>query len=390
MNVVDIVILVIVVGSALHGLRLGALAQISTFVGFLAGIALGTFLALLEAPHLSSPEPRIAVVIVLIIFPAMLFAALGRYAGLRSNSVLRRHHLGAIDSALGVTFAVISVLLSVWILAYLVSNTRYTWLSAAVQRSAIVRGLDNVMPAAPSTLTQVQSFLSDEGFPPVFSGLTPLSTSRVATPSSAQAQLIAARASSSTFKITGSACGYLLEGTGFVVAPGLLLTNAHVIAGETHTQVWDAGTPYPATPILFDPNFDVALLRTTAPLAAPLQLDSAPVQRGTSAAVVGFPENGGLTTTPAGVAANLTARGPNIYSQGSVVRSIYEIDATVRPGNSGGPLVAQNGQVIGVVFSRSTVDPSVGFALTSPGVLRHVISALSDTSAVRTGQCVLG
>lgn len=390
MNIVDIVILVLIVGSALHGLRLGALAQISTFAGFIAGIALGTFLAIVEAPRLSSPEPRIAVVMLLVILPAMLFAALGRYAGRRSNSVLKRHHLGAVDSVLGVTLAVLSVLLSVWILAYLISNTSYTWLSAAVQRSVIVRGLDNVMPTAPSALTKIQSFLSDEGFPPVFSGLAPLTTARVPTPSPAAAQLIALHASASTFKITGDACGYLLEGTGFVIGAGLVLTNAHVIAGEARTQLWDGGVAYPAIPVLFDPNFDVAVLRTTAPLAAPLQLDPTPVPRGTTAVAIGYPENGALKTSPAGVAANLRARGPNIYSQGSFVRSIYEIDATVRPGNSGGPLVASDGQVIGVVFSRSTVDPTVGFALSSPGVLRHINGARFDSAAVRTGQCVIG
>ena len=94
--------------------------------------------------------------------------------------------------------------------------------------------------------------------------------------------------------------------------------------------------------------------------------------RGTPAALLGYPENGGLTIDPAGVTEEITAIGKDIYNSGSVTRAVYALDANVQPGNSGGPLMGPGGQVIGVVFSRSTVYPNVGYALASPGVLTRV------------------
>jgi S1-C subfamily serine protease len=85
--------------------------------------------------------------------------------------------------------------------------------------------------------------------------------------------------------------------------------------------------------------------------------------------------------------AEFEAEGRNVYGQGLTVRNVYELQAIVRPGNSGGPLVLPDGEVVGVVFSRSTTDSDVGYALTSPGVLSRVQGATFDTAAVGTGAC---
>jgi S1-C subfamily serine protease len=188
-------------------------------------------------------------------------------------------------------------------------------------------------------------------------------------------------------KILGQACGSLQEGSGFVAAPGLVVTNAHVVAGETSTEVVVGGSQYRATTVLFDPSFDVAVLRTSAPLGSPLEIDSQNVGRGTEAAVLGYPENGPLVVGAAGVTAQLDAEGRDIYNQGLIIRSVYQLEAVVRPGNSGGPLVASNGQVVGVVFSRSTVNNNVGYALASPGVLQRVDQAERSQVSVSNGAC---
>jgi S1-C subfamily serine protease len=196
----------------------------------------------------------------------------------------------------------------------------------------------------------------------------------------------------STVKILGTACSNEQEGSGFVVGPGLVATNAHVVAGETsgNTQVVLGNNSYQATPVLFDPSFDLAVLRTDAPLGPALNIDPNLVQRGTPGALLGYPENGPLVIDPAGVTQEITAIGKDIYNSGSVTRTVYALDANVEPGNSGGPLMGPGGQVIGVVFSRSTVYPNVGYALASPGVLTRVQAARQHHSAVGTGSCISG
>ena len=120
-----------------------------------------------------------------------------------------------------------------------------------------------------------------------------------------------------------------------------MATNAHVVAGETsgNTQVLIGNTAYDATPVLFDPSFDLAVLRTDAPLGPALTIDPNLVARGTPAALLGYPENGPLTIDPAGVTEEITAIGKDIYNNGSVTRTVYALDANVEPGNSGGPLM---------------------------------------------------
>jgi S1-C subfamily serine protease len=148
--------------------------------------------------------------------------------------------------------------------------------------------------------------------------------------------------------------------------------------------------PYRATVVLFDPDFDLAILRTAAPLGPVLDIDPDQVPRGTQAAILGYPEDGPLTIGGAGVSGEITALGRDIYNQGVVIRGVYALDADVRPGNSGGPLVTAGGMVVGVVFSRSTVYANVGYALTSPGVLSRVQLAEGRTAPVSTEKCAAG
>lgn len=384
------VLVVLVVAAAVHGLRLGALVQLFTYAGFFAGLLLGALLSVLVVSPVRSPVFRTFVSLALVLGLAVALGIGGRVLGTWSNAGLKRLHLGSLDAAAGVAVGVVAVLLSAWILSNVLVESRYTWLSSAIQRSDVLRTVDNVLPPVPAVFAQVQGFLQSGGFPPVFADLAPLPAGRVAEPTAAQAQAMSVTAGRSTVKVLGVACGYEQEGSGFVVAPGLVATNAHVVAGETTTTVVVGSADYRATTVYFDPSFDLALLRTAAPLGPPLVLVTTTVPRGAVAAAVGYPEDRGLTVTPAGVAATVTAEGRDIYNDGLVVRQVYEIDADVLPGNSGGPLVDQSGAVIGVVFSRSTVDAGVGYALTSPAVATRVAQARTSTRAVSTDHCTEG
>jgi S1-C subfamily serine protease len=391
---VDLLIIGLLLLAAVHGLRLGALIQILTFAGFWLGLWLGALVwtNLLKTPHDSTT--RAIVIIALVLGTACGLGYLGRVIGTYSNISLRRHHLGNVDAALGVGVAVVAVLLSVWLVAAVISspNSRFASLDAAVNRSDILHSIDRILPQTPSIFNDLQNFLNNQGFPQVFSTLTPPSTPNVAPPTTAQTRSLSNAAIFSTVKILGTACSNEQEGSGFVVGPGLVATNAHVIAGEGsgNTQVLVGGTAYGATPVYFDPSFDLAVLRTSAPLGPVLTISSSLAPNGTQAALLGYPENGPLTVNPAAVTEQVTAIGKDIYNSGSVTRGVYALAATVLPGNSGGPLMGPGGQVIGVVFSRSTVYSNVGYALTSPGVLSRVQAAEQHHTAVSTGACISG
>ena len=394
MDWVDLVIIGLMVLAAVHGLRLGALVQLMTFGGFWLGFLVGCLVWVPLLHRGQDDATRSVVIVALVIATASGFGYAGRIIGTYSNITLRRHHLGNVDAALGVGVAILAVLLSVWLVAAVISspNSRFTWLDAAVARSDILHSVDNVLPQAPSVFNQLQTFLSDQGFPQVFSTLTPPSTQSVATPSGPVIHALGDPAAFSTVKILGIACNSEQEGSGFVVGHGLVATNAHVVAGEPEgsTEVMIGDTAYGATAVLFDPSFDLSVLRTDAPLGPPLPISATLVGRGTEAALLGYPEDGPLAIGPAGVTSEVTALGRDIYGNGSVTRGVYSLQANVEPGNSGGPLMGPGGQVIGVVFSRSTVYPDVGYALTSPGVLARVQEATLHRGAVSTGPCTSG
>ena len=426
MNVVDVLLLVVVAAAAVQGLRLGAVLQVLSFGGFLIGLFVGALLASVTVRWAHSEMGRTFVSLATMLGVAVAFGIVGRLIGAQLFKRLHRSRLGSIDSVLGVVIAVVASLLAVWLVASTLVNSSYVTLSGSIADSRIIRSLDRVLPPPPSVFSQVQGFLSAEGFPLVFAQLAPASAGPVTVAGSPQVQAVATSARSegvsqgqwigqrrrilpgqprtalpsanpppvatsagpSTLKIIGQGCGDIQEGSGFVVAPGVVVTNAHVVAGVAHPMVQDAAGTHQTTVALFDPSYDLAVLRVQGLHDPSLALDPNVVSRGVVAAVLGYPGGGPFTAVPAGVMATFEAQGRDIYGRGLTVRDVYEIQAVVRPGNSGGPLVALDGQVIGVVFSRSTTNGDVGYALASSGVLSRVQSAENATITVGTGACV--
>jgi S1-C subfamily serine protease len=387
MNLVDVIILVVVAIAAIQGLRLGGLMQVLSFGGFWVGLYLGALLASVTATWVHSSASRAAVALITMLGIAIICGTAGRTVGVKLFKRVHRGRLGALDSGLGVVVAVIASLLATWLVASTLVNTSYRPINASISGSQIIRSLDNVLPAPPSVFSRVQGFLSAEGFPPVFAQLAPASAGPVTLPGDAQMQAALNIAGPSTVKIVGSGCGDIQEGSGFVVAPGVVVTNAHVVAGIPHPTVQDSLGVHDTTVVLFDPSYDLAVMRVSGLRERPLTLDPNDVSRGVPALVLGYPGGGPFTAEPAGIMANFPAEGRDIYGQGLTLRDVYEVQSVVRPGNSGGPLVQADGQVIGVVFSRSTTNGDIGYALTSPGVLTRVQKAEVTSGSVGTGPC---
>jgi S1-C subfamily serine protease len=213
-------------------------------------------------------------------------------------------------------------------------------------------------------------------------------------PGDADERAAVQRAGPSTVQVAGSGCGVIQEGSGFVAAPGIVVTNAHVVAGIASVFVIDSTGRHATKTLLFDPRLDIAVLRVPGLAAPPATIDPAVVGRGTTAVVLGYPGGGAFTDRKAGVAAAFEAVGLDIYGTSQTTREIYELDAIVLPGNSGGPLVASgdkaiaDGTVIGVVFARSTTNSQVGYALAMPAVNADIARAETRTTTVGTGGCI--
>jgi S1-C subfamily serine protease len=384
-NWVDVVVLVIVAISAVSGLRRGAALQIFSYGGFWGGLFLGAVLTPVVDGHFRTQTTKAIVAVVLILGFALVLGTVGSVIGIHSGAALRRIKLGPVDSGLGIGVAVIATLLVVWLAGSLIGASSFTGLASSVQKSRIVRALDNVLPPLPSVFAKVETVLSQDGF--LFSGLPPAIAPFVKLPDTSAVNAAVNAAEGSTVKIVGEACGLTQEGSGFVVAPGLVVTNAHVVAGVITPAVVDQSGAHPAIPVLYDPVLDIAVLRVSGLNLPALHMDPDEVGRGQTGAVLGYPGGGPLAYGPAGVMAAFQATGSDIYGNVQATRSIYEIDAIVRPGNSGGPFVESDGEVIGVVFARSTVNSSVGYALATPAVLQEVRTAQTSTAAVSTQGC---
>lgn len=389
-DLLDFILVALFVLSLVRGVRLGAAMQILSFGGFWAGMIIGALIAPSLAGFFSSPFSKLLVVLVVVFGCAGLAGTLGRQLGLSAFRALRRVHLGPADAAVGAVVAGAATLLVAWAIAGMVRGVPAPKLVRQINGSSILRRLDSALPPSPQFFSRIEQLLNTHGFPQVFANLAPPSAGPVRAAGPPEVQEAVANAGHSTFKVVSQGCGEILEGSAFLVAPNLYVTNAHVVAGTYSTELeFENDTPVRARVVYFDPNFDMAILRApTMPFSGPpLSLDPTDVNRGQVGAVLGFPGGGNFDAEPAGVRELFLATGRNIYGTGLTNRYVYELEAKIRPGNSGGPLVEPNGTVIGVVFSTSATDPTVGYALASPSVASRLAANKNDTAAVSTGAC---
>jgi S1-C subfamily serine protease len=390
MHLLDWVIIPIAMLAAYHGFRVGAVAQVLAFVGFLLGLTGGVALLLSLEPHLHAAAVKTGVAIALLVIPGSVFATVGRHLGERAWSALRHLHVGPVDAVAGSLIAVAGTLIGCWLFASILVNSALTGLSQAISQSVTIRTIQRVMPPVPNAFAAVERYITQNGFPDVLINVLPESPVPVALPSAASVAAATTRAGDSVVKIIALGCGNQQEGSGFVTAEGLVVTNAHVVAGTSViTVVTRNGVVRSAVPIAFDPKLDLSILRPSESLGVTnLTISSDFIARGDPAVVLGYPGGGPFDVQAAGVLARFSAQGRDIYDGSVTNRIVYEIDSLVRPGNSGGPLVSPSGVVEGVVFSRSSTHPDVGFALASPAVGNEVVAAASAYAPVGTGACV--
>jgi len=398
-NLLDLILALVLVGYGFVGYRHGFVVSVMSLVGFLAGGALGMWLLPELLRRWGTVDNNVVLRTSFLVFGVFASAALGQAiavaAGSRLRGGLKDRPVRVVDSVMGAVATVLAVSVLVWFLAGAVRGGTQTPLARAIGTSRIISTIDRLVPAQTGRLfAGFQSVLDREGFPRVFDGVRAEPIAPIAPPNN---QLAlgpgVARASLSIVKITGvaDACNRQQEGSGWVVAPERVVTNAHVVAGTSSENVRIQGDSrsYDARVVVFDPKRDLAVLSVPG-LPAPSSRQGASLTRSGGAVVAGFPLNGPFRLDSARVRDVLTATGADIYGSPGVVRQVYSLYARVQPGNSGGPLLSPDGSVVGIVFARSLDDDRTGYALTLDEA-RPVLNAANDSvSPVGTGGCVAG
>ena len=393
-DLLDLALVALAVLVGVRGYRQGLLVGAASLIGFIGGALIGTLFAGPVAGLFASGTARSLFGLLTVLVVATVLEELLAYVAAKGRDALRIRPLRVADGVLGTVFSVTAMLFVAWLLGLAAINSPFTGLARQVRHSRILTTVDDLVPN--SLYLDFSTFLrivESHDLPPVFAGLNPPLPPPVAPPVNGAVPGRVIRADApSIVKIVAAdpECGQETEGSGFVYAPGHVLTNAHVVAGSRGVRIVSDGTGasvgLAARVVLFDPNTDVAVLDVPGLARTPLAFHPA-ASSGDPAEAVGYPENGPFTPTAARVAIRELITGPNIYADATVTRQVYVLRATVRPGNSGGPLLAPDGRVYGTVFAASTTDPSTGYALTGHQVRADARAGASATGPVATQSC---
>ena len=389
MNVFDLLAILVFVIAVLLGFRSGLLPQL----GGIGGAVAGGLLAISALPFL---EPRLAdldaVVRAMAVLAGLVFAvglgegvgaAVGRMAGDRLSGGL----LGAMDRVGGAAGGALQGVLMVWLAGGLLAVGPLPSLAQSAQTSVAVRTLDRVLAPPTVLVAELGRLLDASGLPDFFIGLEPLPRPPIDLPNNPLVAELAKLATSSTVRVVASTCGLQSTGTGFVVAQGYVVTNAHVVAGGRTIRVDRGGSLFEALPVLFDSSLDIAVLHVPKLVAVPLRFAVKDPERGALGAAFGHPGGGPLTVIPGGVTGAYDVRGLDIYGTGQVTRRVIELRAAIDRGDSGGPFVLLDGTVGGVVFAEARTDGAVGYALSPTALAIAITPALTRTGEVTVGAC---
>jgi S1-C subfamily serine protease len=384
MDLFDLIIIVLAALAAFGGYRLGFLARALSWIGMAAGVYVAVRLLgrIVSAAHLASADSRLVVAALVLLAGAFVGQALGMLVGARMHQVLPLGPLRSLDKVVGAAVGVLGVTIALWLLLPSISSVA-GWPARFTRDSAISRWIANDLPRPPDPLESLRGIIGTGAFPQVFDALHP--GEAVGDPPSYNplGATVTSTISASTVKVEGQACDRLQEGSGFAIRSDLVLTNAHVVAGEpagSTSVILPSGAHKAATVVLYDPDRDLALLEVPGLDERPLTLGTGRV--GSKAAVFGHP--GGqtaLAVQPATIAQQIVAVGEDLYDRHRTSRNVFVLAAKLEPGDSGSPLVDRQGRVVGVAFAIALDRSDTAYALTTSEVRQ-------DLRVKRTGQAI--
>jgi S1-C subfamily serine protease len=380
LNVLDVFIAVFVVAVILRGARTGFLAGVFSLVGVVVGVSAGSRIAPSLMPEGGNPIYGAGITLGSILAFAVLGEVIARTIGGSIRDRLSSPTSETLDGFGGAVLGFALSLVLVWAVgAFALQSPPLAGIHPAVENSKILQALDERMPSG--LLTQAVAELEPL---PQIRGPEP----EVAAPEgSIVGDPDVQEASARTLRVTSRACGYGVEGSGWVAGRDLVVTNAHVVAGQTatHVEVGETGRRLPAKVVVFDEKNDIAVLRVNGLGLTPLRL--APPKPGKDVAVIGFPENGPLDIEPARTDTTQRVISGDAYDNGPVERVVTSFRVYVRPGNSGGPAVNKYGRVVSTIFASRTGSDNSGYGIPSRIVHRHLKVAADRTAPVNTAGC---
>ncbi len=388
---VDGVLILLMLIFAISGYRQGFVIGALSFGGFFSGVLIGLQVGPLIADRFTDSTARLVVSLVAIFALAVLGQTLAGWLGTHVRRAISSRPLQRADDAGGALISLVAVLVVAWLIAVPLGSTPFPGLNREVRSSAILGGINSVMPEQAQALSSaLRDTLDTSGFPDVFGGLSPTKAREVAAPDPALANSqVVQKSKRSVLKVLGTApsCSRRIEGSGFVYSDERVMTNAHVVAGTREVSVEVNGRRERGTVVVYDPERDLAVIRVPGLSAPVMPFVRKAASSGTGAIVLGYPQDGPYDAQSARVRDVGPITGPDIYDSGDVTREIYTIRSLVRSGNSGGPLITTNGQVLGVIFAAAADDKNTGFALTAGEAAPVARAGVNNTKGVKTGDC---
>lgn len=389
MNVLDWVLVVVAGTYALSGYWQGFVTGAFATLGLLAGGFFGVWLAPVA---LGNAQPGLGVslgALLIVILSASIGQAVLQWLGARIRDRITWQPVRAVDAIGGAALSAAAVLVVAWVLGVAVSGSRLSVVTPAVRSSVVLAKVDQVLPdRATEALHAFNTVVGTTFFPRY---LEPFAPEQIVSVPAGDPRTLndpdVRAAQESVVKVFGANdCGRGVEGTGFLYAPGRVMTNAHVVAGVDDPEVEVDGDRVRATVVHYDPDLDVAVLAVQTRGVPTLEF-SRQVEEKQAVAVLGFPQDGPYDVQSGRVRAQQRLRSPDIYGEGTVIREVLSLRALVRPGNSGGPVIDTDGRVVGVVFAASVTDKQTGYALTASQVAETASVGASATGRVDTGAC---
>lgn len=388
---VDGILILLMLVFAISGYRQGFVIGALSFGGFFSGVLIGLQVGPLIADKFSDSTARLVVSLVTIFALAVLGQTLAGWLGTHLRRAISSQPLQRVDDAGGAVISLIAVLLVAWLIAVPLGSTPFPSLNREVRSSAILGGINGLMPERAQALSAaLRDTLDTSGFPDVFGGLAPTKAKEVAAPDPALAgSQVVQKSKRSVIKVLGTApsCSRRIEGSGFVYSDERVMTNAHVVAGTHQVSVEVNGDRLDGTVVVYDPQRDLAVIYVPGLRSPVMPFVPKAASTGASAIVLGYPQDGPYDAQSARVRDVSRITGPDIYDSGDVTREIYTIRSLVRSGNSGGPLITPNGQVLGVIFAAAADDKNTGFALTANEAAPVAQQGITKTRGVQTGDC---
>ncbi len=391
MSILDLIVLLAAVAAGIWGYQFGFFTAVLSVGGLFLGLygAARLLPHVLTAASLTASGARTVAVLTLTAGAAIGFS-LGLAIGGRLHRVLPLGALREADRGAGVGIAVVGVLVVLWLLIPSLAAAP-GWAARATHRSAVARWVAGSLPNPPNAIEVLRRLFGGNTSPQVFSALQSGTAGSPPPASVPLSQALVSQVASSTVKVEGQACSEIIDGSGFTVAPDLVVTNAHVVAGEKQgdtSVLLPSGRQLDATVVLFDPERDLALLSVPGLGEASLPVGTGTV--GASGAVFGHPNGADqLSVQPATIDQQINAVGLDLYDQHSTRRNVFVLAADLAHGDSGAPLINTSGSVVGVVFAVAAEGNGTGYALTS-AELGADLAAPRVSSGVSTGPCLSG